>query len=75
MEEVFTSSNLQKLKKLVDKLENHDKEDKEYDDILKKIQTLITSERKIISKLVRPDAKLKHYESICLGILSIIGGN
>ena len=73
--EIKELSNLQQLKDLVDTLEGQDKISKEYSETLSQIQTLIKEEKKIINKLKRPDAKLKHYESICSGILAIIGTN
>ena len=73
--EIKEQSNLQKLKQLVDELEGHDKVSNEYSNTLRNIATLIKEEKQIISKLKRSDAKLKHYESICSGILAIIGSN
>ena len=66
------NTNLQKLKLLVDELETYELSDKNYSNILSNIVKIIEKERTIISKLVKNDKKINHYEKICSTILSLI---
>lgn len=69
---VRSGGNIDKLRLLVEELEVVDMDSSGYKDKLNDIKSLVNEEIKLISKLKRPDNKLKHYESICTGILSII---
>lgn len=66
------STNLEKLRMLVDQLESKNVVSDEYHHTLKEIERVIKDEKKIISKLKKPENKLQHYESICTTILSIL---
>jgi hypothetical protein len=69
--ELFNQNeNLDKLRELINKLDKSDII--LYGDTLCNIENLIKKEKKIINNLKRSDTKLKHYEDICSGILSII---
>ena len=68
----FQNSNLERLRVLVDTLESQKNDSKEYTYILNEIEDIIKEERKIIGKLKKSDSKIKHYESICASILSVI---
>ena len=70
-----SKSNLKKLRSLVNELEKHEMYSSKYGGILKEIESAIKDERKIICKLKRSDSKIKHYESICENILTIIGAS
>ena len=70
--EGMSKTNLQKLKILVDELETYELSDKNYSNILSNIVKIIEKERAIISKLVKSDKKINHYEKICSAILSLI---
>jgi hypothetical protein len=67
---IIKEDNLSKLRKLVDSLDESDSEN--YVGKLKIIKSLINDEVVLISKLRKSDNKLKHYENICNGILTII---
>lgn len=69
------STNLERLRGLVDELEKHDKYGDDYSNVVKDIERIIKSERKIICKLNKSDSKIKHYENICESILTLIGAN
>lgn len=69
------STNLDRLRDLVDQLEKHDTYGSEYNDTVKEIERIIKEERKVICNLKRSDTKIKHYESICENILTLIGAN
>lgn len=64
-------SNLDKLKRLVDELETKE-EGEGYQHTLKEIEGVIKYENKIIKSLKKPENKLKHYESVCATILSLL---
>lgn len=66
------STNLQKLKQLVDELDNHHQKSDEYQEIIQSIEKVIRKEKKVISQLIKTENKLAHYENICAAILSII---
>lgn len=72
MKNSLQNSNLERLRVLVDTLESQKNDSKEYTCILNEIEDIIKEERKIISKLKKSDSKIKHYESICASILSVI---
>lgn len=69
------STNLERLRGLVEELERHEKYGSEYSDIVKEIETIIKKERKVICNLKKSDTKIKHYENICESILTLIGAN
>lgn len=69
---VSKQDNISKLRVLVQELENTENHTSGYSDIIYEIETLINAEIKEISKLKKPDNKIKHYENICAGILTII---
>jgi hypothetical protein len=64
--------NIIKLRALVDELETNDSSSDTYKEILHKIESLIKEEIILISRLKKPGNKLKHYENICAGILTMI---
>ena len=66
------NDNLEKLRILVNTLESQKIDSKEYTIILNNIEGIINEEREIISKLKKSDVKIKHYETICSTILSVI---
>jgi hypothetical protein len=66
------NSNIEKLKLLVSELDKRDSLSEEYQTILKEIEKIIKEEKEIINKLKRSEVKVKHYESICAAILSLI---
>jgi hypothetical protein len=66
------STNLEKLRMLVEELETQNVVSDEYHQTLKEIEKVIKEEKKIISKLKKPENKLQHYETICSTILSIL---
>lgn len=66
------SDNIIQLRKLVDALDKQDRDSDEYHILLSKISSIIEEEQTIISKLKGNDVKIKHYESICKNILSLI---
>ena len=72
MENSLQNNNLERLRILVDTLESQKDDTKEYTCILNEIEGIIKEERKIISKLKKSDTKIKHYETICASILSVI---
>jgi len=72
MENSLQNNNLERLRVLVDILESQKDDTKEYTCILNEIEDIIKEERKIISKLKKSDTKIKHYETICASILSVI---
>ena len=74
MERVNENDNISKLRVLVRELENTESNTDDYKNTLHKIESLIKEELKLISKLKRPDNKLKHYETMCSGILTMISG-
>jgi hypothetical protein len=57
---------------LVDELENHNQKSDEYRLTISTIEKVIKDEKAVISKLIKSENKLVHYESICTAILSII---
>jgi hypothetical protein len=63
---------LNQLRTLVSELESSDENSDNYKDTLQKIESLIKEEITLIEKLKRSDNKVKHYENICTGILTII---
>jgi hypothetical protein len=65
-------TNLEKLRLLVDELESQNIVSDDYHKTLKEIEKVIRDEKKVISKLKRPENKLQHYETICSTILSIL---
>ena len=65
-------SNLEKLKILVEQLENNNVTSDEYRYVLKEIENVIKEEKKVICKLKKSESKLEHYETICASILSLI---
>ena len=67
---IVNEDNLTKLRILVDELDKSN--DITYKETLIEIEFLIKEEISLISKLKKPDNKLKHYESICAGILTLI---
>lgn len=69
------STNLDRLRDLVEQLEKHEIYGVEYNDTVKEIERIIKEERKVICNLKRSDTKIKHYESICESILTLIGAN
>lgn len=72
MENSLQNNNLERLRVLVDTLESQKDDTKEYTCILNEIEGIIKEERKIIGKLKKSDTKIKHYETICASILSVI---
>lgn len=76
MEEVFTdvykTTNLEKLRILVDTLEKEDNNSIDYHKLLTEIETIIKDEKSIISNLKNSETKLRHYEIICKTILSLL---
>lgn len=72
MKKVTKEDNITKLRVLVDELERTDSNTENYKKTLHEIESLIKDELSLISKLKRPDNKLKHYENICAGILTLI---
>lgn len=72
MKNSLQNNNLERLRVLVDTLESQKDDTKEYTCILNEIEGIIKEERKIISKLKKSDTKIKHYETICASILSVI---
>jgi hypothetical protein len=65
-------TNLEKLRMLVDRLESKNVVSEEYHQTLKEIEKIIKDEKKVISRLKKPENKLQHYETICTSILSIL---
>ena len=65
------NDNLMKLRELVKTLET-EVDDAVYDETLKKIESIIKEERSVIGGLKKDASKLRHYESICASILSVI---
>jgi hypothetical protein len=74
MKRVNESDNIGKLRVLVQELEKTESHTDDYKNTLHEIESLIKEELKLISKLKRPDNKLKHYETMCSGILTMISG-
>ena len=72
MKNSLQNNNLERLRVLVDILESQKDDTKEYTCILNEIEDIIKEERKIIGKLKKSDTKIKHYETICASILSVI---
>lgn len=72
MEKKVSEDNITKLRILVDELEVTESNTDDYRQTLHEIEDLIKEEIKLISKMKRPDNKLKHYENICAGILTMI---
>lgn len=72
MKNSLQNNNLERLRVLVDTLESQKDDTKEYTCILNEIEGIIKEERKIIGKLKKSDTKIKHYETICASILSVI---
>jgi hypothetical protein len=71
-EETKTTTNLQQIRNLVDKLEAQVPRGTDYSNTMVEIKKVIENEQKIINKLKQPSAKLKHYESICNSIVGIL---
>lgn len=70
--ENVTNDNITKLRVLVDELDRNSVDTEDYKKTLYEIESLIKEELSIISKMKMPNNKLKHYENICTGILSMI---
>ena len=66
------NTNLEKLRNLVKELESNSIISDEYQQILKEIEKTIKDEKKVISRLRKPENKLQHYENICTTILSLL---
>ena len=65
-----SSDNIKKLHDLIDQLDdikNHS--------TLNEIEKIIKEERKIIDKSKQPTTKIKHYETICSSIMTLISAN
>ena len=73
MKSIEPNNNLSKLRTLIDKLDKNDVE--LYDELLSKIVRLITDESEKINKLKKADVKLKRYEDMYSGIMSLISTN
>lgn len=69
------STNLDRLRDLVEQLDKHKTYGTEYNNTVKEIERIIKDERKVICNLKRSDTKIKHYENICESILTLIGAN
>ncbi len=69
------STNLDRLRDLVEQLDKHKAYGTEYNNTVKEIERIIKDERKVICNLKRSDTKIKHYENICESILTLIGAN
>lgn len=72
MAKVTKDDNINKLRLLVDELERTDSSTDNYKTTLRGIESLIKDELYLISKMQRPDNKLRRYENICAGILTLI---
>lgn len=72
IETEICTTNLEKLRILVDQLDSKNVISEEYHQTLKEIEKVIKDEKKIINKLKKTENKLQHYESICTTILSIL---
>ncbi len=70
--EECSKDNLGKLRKLVDKLDNHHQKSDEYHQLITEIENIINNERAIIDGMVKSDRKIERYEKICATILTII---
>lgn len=70
--ETKITTNLEKLRSLVDYLENQEFPGSKYSDALQNIKQVIEDEQKVISNLKRADVKIKHYETICSSIMALI---
>ena len=66
------TSNLDKLRALVDVLETQNQEEPQYTKTISTIEKVLKDELKVINKLTRKDVKLKHYEVICSSILALV---
>lgn len=63
--------NLVRLRELVGVLETQE-DTFGYEKTLKEVEGIIKEELKIINNLKKTDSKLRHYETICTSILSVI---
>jgi len=69
---MMESENIVQLRHLIDELDKQDRMSDEYHKILNSIVQIINEEQNIICGLKGNEIKIKHYESICKNILSII---
>jgi hypothetical protein len=67
-----TTSNLEKLRELVDHLEKQQFPDELYSGTLADIKQVIEEEQKVIKNLKRADSKIKHYEIMCNAIMALV---
>lgn len=70
--EMNDSSNLDKIRELIQQMELQTFASTPYSHSLNEIQQVISSELKIINNLKQSDSKIKHYEAICRNVLAII---
>ena len=66
------TTNLEKLKRLVDDLDTYHQKSDEYRSNIRNIGNVIKEEKKVINRMVKDENKLAHYENICATILTII---
>lgn len=66
------TSNLEKLRVLVDHLETQEFPGAGYSGTLSEIKKVIEDEQKVIKNLTRADSKIKHYETICSTIMALV---
>jgi hypothetical protein len=69
---MMESENIIQLRHLIDELDKQDRLSDEYYKILNNIVRIINEEQTVICGLKGNENKIKHYESICKNILSII---
>ena len=66
------TTNLEKLRDLVDVLETQNQTEPPYTQTISQIEQVVKAEIKIIKNLKRNDTKIKHYETICNSVLALI---
>jgi hypothetical protein len=67
-----TTSNLDKIRELVNHLEQQEFPGENYSGTLTDIKKVIEEEQKVIRNLKRADSKIKHYETMCSAIMALV---